>query len=123
MRDKREEAVKLLLSFLFGSGYLLIAMTVTGDWHIAISLKGVLGSVYIGLFEMGITFFFWLKALTLAPTTDKISNLVYLAPFISLIFVHFILNEPVYYTTPVGLLLIIGGNFNTKQENRQGLNY
>ena len=45
----------------------------------------------------------------MAATTDKVSNLVYFAPFISLIFVHFILNEPVYYTTPAGLLLIIGG--------------
>jgi drug/metabolite transporter (DMT)-like permease len=58
---------------------------------------------------MGITFFFWLKALKLSPTTDKISNLVYLAPFMSLIFVHFILHEPVFYTTPAGLLLIISG--------------
>ena len=36
------------------------------------------------MFEMGITFFFWLKALQLAKTTDKVSNLVYLAPFLSL---------------------------------------
>ena len=58
---------------------------------------------------MGITFFFWLKALQLAETSDKISNLVYLAPFLSLVFIHFIINEPVYYTTPAGLLLIISG--------------
>jgi len=38
-----------------------------------------------------------------------VSNLVYLAAFLSLIFVHFILNEPVFYTTPAGLLLIITG--------------
>ena len=74
-----------------------------------IGLKGALGSVYIGIFEMGITFFFWLKALSLAATTDKVSNLVYFAPFISLLFVNFILKEHVYYTTPAGLLLIIGG--------------
>jgi drug/metabolite transporter (DMT)-like permease len=60
---------------------------------------------------MGITFFFWLKALSMAKTTDKVSNLVYLAPFLSLIFLHFIIHEPVYYTTPLGLLLIISGIF------------
>ena len=109
VRDKRDEAVKLFLNFLFGSIYLLAAMTITGNWHGTIGLKGTLGSVYIGIFEMGITFFFWLKALSLADTTDKVSNLVYFAPFISLVFVHFILNEPVYYTTLAGLLLIIGG--------------
>lgn len=109
MRDKRDEGVKLFLNFLFGSIYLIVSMTVTGKWNLPVSLKGAAASVYIGLFEMGITFFFWLKALQLARSTDKVSNLVYLAPFISLIFVHFILGEPVYYTTPAGLLLIISG--------------
>jgi drug/metabolite transporter (DMT)-like permease len=109
VRDKRDEAVKLLLNFIFGSFYLLAAMTITGNWHTTIGLKGALGSVYIGIFEMGITFFFWLKALSMAPTTDKVSNLVYFAPFFSLLFVNFFLHETVYYTTPAGLLLIIGG--------------
>jgi drug/metabolite transporter (DMT)-like permease len=109
VRDKRDEAVKLLLNFLFGSVYLFAAMTISANWHATTGLKGIIGSVYIGIFEMGITFFFWLKALSLAPTTDKVSNLVYFAPFISLIFVNFFLNEPVYYTTPAGLILIIGG--------------
>ena len=109
VRDKRDEAVKLFLNFLFGSVYLVSAMILTGNWHVHIGLKGALGSVYIGIFEMGITFFFWLKALSMASTTDKVSNLVYIAPFISLLFVHFIINEPVYYTTPAGLILIIGG--------------
>jgi drug/metabolite transporter (DMT)-like permease len=109
VRDKRDEAVKLFLNFLFGTIYLIIAMTLTGKWHQDISLKGAIGSVYIGMFEMGVTFFFWLRALSLAPSTDKVSNLVYIAPFISLLFVHFIIKEPVYYTTPAGLLLITAG--------------
>lgn len=111
LRDKRDEAVKLLLNFLFGSAYLIIAMIVTGKWQDGPGAKGALASVYIGVFEMGITFFFWLKALSMAKTTDKVSNLVYLAPFLSLIFLHFIIHEPVYYTTPLGLLLIISGIF------------
>ncbi len=109
VKDKRNEAVKLFLNFLSGSVYLIIAMIVTGKWQVDIGLKGAIASVYVGIFEMGITFLFWLKALQLATSTDKVSNLVYLAPFFSLIFVHFILHEPVYYTTPAGLLLIIAG--------------
>jgi drug/metabolite transporter (DMT)-like permease len=109
VRDKRDESVKLFLNFLFGSVYLIAAMLLTGNMQTVPGVKGVLGSVYIGVFEMGITFFFWLKALSMAETTDKVSNLVYFAPFISLLFIHFILHEPVYYTTPAGLLLIIGG--------------
>ena len=109
VKDKRDEAVKLLLNFLFGSAYLILAMLITGKWNAITGVRGITASVYVGIFEMGITFFFWLKALQMASTTDKVSNLVYLAPFISLIFVHFILHEPVYYTTPAGLLLIISG--------------
>jgi len=56
---------------------------------------------------MGITFWLWLKALQLSETTDRVSNLVYFAPFVSLILLHFIIDEPVYFTTPLGLLLII----------------
>ena len=110
VRDKRDEAVKLLLNFLFGSIYLIIALIVTKEWPSSVpEIKGVAAAVYIGIFEMGITFLFWLKALQMASSTDKVSNLVYLAPFISLVFVHYILHEPVYYTTPIGLLLIVSG--------------
>lgn len=110
VRDKRDEAVKLFLNFFFGSIYLVTALLISGNLILSeFSLKGVVSAVYIGIFEMGITFFFWLKALQMAESTDKVSNLVYLAPFLSLIPVHFILHEPVYYTTPAGLLLIISG--------------
>jgi len=109
VKDKRDEAVKLFLSFFFGSLYLTVSMFITGKWQTDFGLQGVTASVYIGIFEMGITFLFWLKALQMAVSTDKVSNLVYLAPFLSLVFVHFILHESVYYTTPVGLLLIISG--------------
>ena len=111
VKDKRDEGVKLLLNFTFGTIYLIAALLITRKWQIGPGLTGIAASVYVGLFEMGITFLLWLKALKMAPTTAKISNLVYLAPFLSLIFVHFILHEPVYYTTPVGLVLIISGIF------------
>lgn len=111
VRDKRDEAVKLFLNFIFGSAYLIVLMAITGQWKEHISINGLAGSVYIGVFEMGITFFFWLKALQLATTTDKVSNLVYLAPFLSLIFLHFIIHEPVLWTTPAGLVFIIAGIF------------
>lgn len=108
VRDRRDESVKLFTSFLFGSAYMLILMAAGGSFSQPVTLKGAAASVYCGFFEMGITFWLWLKALQLSETTDKVSNLVYFAPFISLILLHFIIDEPIYYTTPVGLLLIIG---------------
>ena len=109
VRDKRDEAMKLFLNFLFGTVYLIIALILTHSWPDKPGITGIGSAVYVGIFEMGITFYFWLKALQLAPTADRISNLVYLAPFCSLVFIHFIIHEPVYYTTLAGLLLIISG--------------
>jgi drug/metabolite transporter (DMT)-like permease len=109
VKDKRDESVKLLTNFLFASFYMILVYLVSGKAGLSISWRGAAASVYIGIFEMGITFYFWLKALQLSETSAKISNLVYLAPFLSLVFVHFIIKEPVYYTTPVGLVLIISG--------------
>ena len=119
VKDKRDESVKLFTNFSIAAIFLLTACIVTGNITPAVSLKGLVASVYVGLFEMGITFFFWLRALQLAKTSDKISNLVYLAPFVSILFLHFIVKEPVYYTTPAGLLLIISGIYIQNSKNKK----
>jgi drug/metabolite transporter (DMT)-like permease len=111
VRDSRDEAVKLFTNFAFGSLYMLIIMIISGSFDEVVSTKGAAAAIYCGIFEMGITFWLWLRALQLSPTSDRISNLVYFAPFLSLILLHFIIDEPIYYTTPVGLLLIISSVF------------
>lgn len=108
LKDKRDESNKLLLNFLISTVYIVIYLVATGGFG-HISIKGLLAGVYVGIFEMGLTFYLWLKALKLAETTDKISNLVFFAPFISLIFISIFLGEHIYYTTFIGLVLIIGG--------------
>lgn len=110
VRDNRNEIIKLFWNFIFGFIYILITILFTTGMTIP-GTEGILSGVYVGIFEMGITFVLWLKAMQLTSTTDKISNFVFLSPFISLIFIHFILGENIYFTTFVGLLLIIGGIF------------
>jgi drug/metabolite transporter (DMT)-like permease len=63
----------------------------------------------MGIFEMGITFLLWSKALKYAESAAKISILIYLSPFLSLIFIHFIVGEKIYLSTILALLLIISG--------------
>ena len=108
MKDKREESEKLFLNFFFGFVYLGIATAFFSDFQMP-SVNGGLAILYIGLFELGITFFLWLKALSFSETTDKISQLVFLSPFLSLIFISLIVKEPILPSTIVGLALIIGG--------------
>jgi len=68
-----------------------------------------MGSVWIGLFEMGITFVVWDRALRLAKNTAQVANLIYLTPFVSLLFIGGILSESIMWSTVVGLILIVSG--------------
>lgn len=108
MRDKRNDAPRLFLNFLFGSVYIIIYILLFHEIQSPWSQSG-LAAVYVGFFEMGFTFFLWMTALQYASAAAKVSNLVFLSPFLSLIFIHFILGETIYITTLPGIILILGG--------------
>ena len=115
MKDRREEVSKLFLNFCFGFIYIfltiIILRTLGVKWnrYPILPWQGIAGSVYLGIFEMGITFILWLMALKLSATTAKVSNLIYLSPFVSLILIHFFVGEVILLSTVIGLVFIIGG--------------
>ena len=108
IKDERDELSKLFLNFLFGFMYIVIALLLTSE-IVFINVKSWIGAVYVGFFEMGITFVIWSIALKKSITAAKVSNLVYLVPFLSLVVIYFILKEPIRFPTIVGLFLIVGG--------------
>lgn len=108
IKDSRDEIVKLFLNFMFGFIFILIAGLCSSKLIIP-EIKGLLSAIYVGIFEMGITFVIWLKALKLSETTAKVSNLIFLTPFISLAFISMITGEKISYSTIIGLFLIING--------------
>ena len=108
VRDKRDEVVRLFLNFAFGSVLTFLLMVFLGSVHIP-NLPGLLGAVYVGFFEMGITFLLWLKALKLSKTTAHVTNLIYLVPFLSLVLISFTVPEKILPSTLVGLIFIVGG--------------
>jgi len=110
VKDKRDEIIKLFYNFLFGTIYTLIIILLFSDIRFEFS-KSFISAIYIGFFEMGFTFVLWLKALQYATSNEKISNLVYLSPFMALIFINLILKEEIFYTTLIGLIFIIAGIF------------
>jgi drug/metabolite transporter (DMT)-like permease len=107
-RGRTDPVVRLFLNFLFASVYLL-----AGGIFVSPFLPGspeAWGTaVYVGIFEMGVTFVLWLMAIQAAPATDRISNLVYIAPFINLGLVHLILKEQIFGSTIFGILLLVSG--------------
>ena len=108
MKDKQDEVVRLFLNFSFASVYTLLLMLALDKFQ-APSLKGAVGIVYIGLFEMGITFLIWLKALKLARSTASVTSLIYLVPFLAFIVIYFALDERILPSTVVGAVFIVGG--------------
>lgn len=108
VRDARDPINRLCLNFAFGSAYTLFYLAAS-DTLVAPTLPGLLGATYVGLFEMGLTFALWLRALQLSRTAAEVSNLIYLTPFVSLLLIGIVLGESIHPSTLIGLVLIIGG--------------
>ncbi len=108
VKDSKDEALKLFLNFFFGLIFLCIAMLIMAK-PLPVSVGAWMSGIYVGIFEMGLAFIFWMKALKLTSSTDKISNLIYISPFLSLFIIHYIAGEKIYFTTPIGLALVIIG--------------
>ncbi len=108
VQDRREEGVKLFWNFTFGFVYALLLTLFTAGLRFP-PWTGLIGGIYIGIFEMGITFFVWMKALTLSQSAAQVSHLIYLSPFVSLVFIHFVGGEAVRSSSLAGLALIVGG--------------
>lgn len=107
-RDHRDPVVGLFVNFIFSLPFMLVYYLVFEDARV-IPLEGLLGAAYVGFFEMGICFVMWLMAMKLTDNTARISNLIFLSPFLSLFFIHFILGEHIVAETFIGLLLIVSG--------------
>ena len=105
-RDQRDALLRLWLNFVSGVGWMAILMTFTGGWAIP-PLNGLLGATYIGLFEMSLAYFCWFQALRLSPNVSLLNNMIFLTPFGSLLVIAWVLNEPIYGSTLLGLGLIM----------------
>ncbi|MHC4213044.1 MAG: DMT family transporter [Planctomycetota bacterium] len=102
LKDKRDEIAKLFLNFAFGTCYIFAAAILTGSIGLN-NTKTILGGIYIGIFEMGITFVFWLN--------------VYLIPFVSVTLIGLVVGETIYTYTIIGLILIVAGIILQKKAN------
>ena len=108
VRDDRDAVVKLLLNFVFGLIFVSIAVLALAGPP-PLDLRGIAGSAYAGVFEMGVTFVLWMRALSLSRTTAQVSNLIYLSPFLSLVLINVFVGETILPSTVIGLLFIVGG--------------
>ncbi len=107
-KDERPESVKLFTNFIPGLVFVSVFLFFNTGFRIH-TVSEILPAVYVGFFEMGITFYLWSKALSHAENTAAISNLIYLSPFISMLIISTVLGEKILPSSVAGLVLIIGG--------------
>lgn len=105
-RRPDEPLVGLLCGFLLSLPFTigLCALT-TPTW--SLTWQGLMGGVYVGLFEMGLTFACWVMALKKTNKTSRIANLIFISPFLSLYFISTFVGETIHPMTYTGLILIM----------------
>jgi len=107
-KNKADPVVSVLLGFLVALPFAIALSLYEGaTWNK--SIQSWFAAGYVGLFEMGITFALWLSALKATDNTARISNLIFISPFISLLLLAYIIGEIIHLSTLAGLALIVGG--------------
>lgn len=107
-KNKADPIVGVLLGFLLALPFAVgLCVYESASWEI--STKGWVAVTYVGLFEMGLTFVLWLSALRATENTARISNLIFISPFISLMLLSSIIGEEIPSSTFIGLVLIVTG--------------
>lgn len=106
VRDHIDPTVKLFLGFCSGTLCSFLFNAING--HLGLPTVQTIGALlYIALFEMSVTFVLWFNALKLSTVTAQVGNLIYITPFLSLIFLHFVIHEQIHGTTYLGLIIIV----------------
>ena len=108
LKEKGDKDVMMLVSFATSIPVLAVIALIAGG-PVITGIIPIGAAIYIGIFEMGITFFLWMMALTLSGNTTRVTSLIYLGPFLSLVFINLILGERILLTTIAGLALITAG--------------
>lgn len=108
IRNKDNYDIKLFYYFVFGTIYILIQMLVLGKLEM-ISIRSIMICVYIGAFEMGITFILWINILKRVKNRSSVILITYTIPFLSLVFIQLIVKETIKAYSIFGLTLIISG--------------
>jgi drug/metabolite transporter (DMT)-like permease len=108
LKDVRSSIVKLFGAFFWGALFSGIYLFLFDSFKLE-NYKYLWGASFVGLFEMGITFLLWNKGLELSNDKANTSTLAYLAPFLSVIFIAFVLGETILPSSIIGLAFIVGG--------------
>ncbi len=94
--NKKKKYEPISVNFLFNvSGFIfMIFIMIFTKSSFTLTISEFIGTFYIGVFPTAIAFVLWIKALQIWKASS-IANLWHLTPFISLLFIFFVLKEPI----------------------------
>lgn len=108
VRSRAPALVVMTPGFVIGCICVTVVCGLTSGFPELNTANLALGA-WVGLFEMGVTFLLWRTALARSSNAGRLGQLIFLAPFVSLVLIHHILGEAVHWTSVVGLVGIVMG--------------
>lgn len=113
-RSSLPPVVGLCASFLCSLPWVTGATLLLSTWPYSPSFMSshalsLAAAVHVGLFEMGLGYWMWIKAMKLAPSAARLSVCAFCVPFLSLFWISLILHEPIATATYAGLICIVAG--------------
>lgn len=104
-----EVFTSMMFYFGFSFVYTLIATIAFSNFP-TVTANETIGLIWMGVFATGLSFCFWFLALKHGDIIEM-SSIVFLTPFISLIYIYFLLGEEILLFSVVGLTIIVLGIF------------
>lgn len=111
------KSMTLMISYFATFIFTTLVNLINGDIFIP-GINQMLGFVWNGVFTVAIANTFWIMALE-AGKTEKVSNLAYITPFLSLIWTSLFLNEEIKLNSLIGLTIIIFGILIQMKDKKQ----
>ena len=102
-----EKFTSMMFYYFFTFIFITITTLIFSNIPI-VSFNQLIGLTWMGVFTSGLAFVSWFLALKYGDTA-KMSNIVFLTPFLSLVFIYFVLGEKILISSILGLVLIIIG--------------
>lgn len=106
-RQNYDKFISMMFFYFFSVFYALIAVLIFSEIPY-ISVYQLLGLMWLGFFTSGLGVAFWFLALKYGDTI-KISNIIFITPFLSLVYIYFLIGEKILASSFIGLVVIVIG--------------
>jgi len=94
----------------------MLLCALTDGWP-TLSFVALGYAAWVGLIEMALGFLCWQMAMRRTQRAALIGQLIFFAPFVSLLLIHNVLGEPVSNYSILGLAVIVAGLFVSSQSD------